>query len=90
VPTRRTIHYSGRVQGVGFRWTVTRELDPLDVTGYVRNLPDGRVRLVLEGELDELERAQQRVRQAMGRYIADEVVEEKPASGRFSTFEIRR
>lgn len=43
------IYYSGRVQGVGFRYTVNEivRLNPVD--GYVRNLPDGRVELVAQG-----------------------------------------
>lgn len=39
----------GRVQGVGFRWFVTREAARLDLAGYVRNLPDGTVEVVAQG-----------------------------------------
>lgn len=47
---RRRIYFSGRVQGVGFRYTTERLARNYDVTGYVQNLPDGRVELVVEGE----------------------------------------
>lgn len=47
---RRRIYFSGRVQGVGFRYTTERLARHYDVTGYVQNLPDGRVELVVEGE----------------------------------------
>jgi acylphosphatase len=42
-------HVHGRVQGVGYRYFVMREADRLGVTGYARNLPDGRVEVVAEG-----------------------------------------
>jgi len=51
---RVTVLYSGRVQGVGFRATVRYIACGYDVTGTVRNLPDGRVELVAEGTRDEL------------------------------------
>lgn len=51
---RVTVHYSGRVQGVGFRATVRSLARGYDVTGSVRNLPDGRVELIAEGEKAEL------------------------------------
>ena len=52
---RVTIFYSGRVQGVGFRATVRGLARGYDVTGMVRNLPDGRVELVAEGARSELQ-----------------------------------
>jgi acylphosphatase len=51
---RVTVFYSGRVQGVGFRATVRYLARGYDVTGTVRNLPDGRVELVAEGAKAEL------------------------------------
>jgi acylphosphatase len=52
---RVLVHYSGRVQGVGFRMTVRQVACGYDVTGTVRNLPDGRVELIAEGTRAELE-----------------------------------
>jgi len=46
--------YGGNVQGVGFRWTVRHAAKGFDVTGWVRNLPDGRVELLVTGEEDEV------------------------------------
>ncbi len=55
--TARLVHYEGRVQGVGFRYTVKNIARGFEVTGTVRNLPDGRVELVVasadSGELDD-------------------------------------
>lgn len=50
-----TIHFSGRVQGVGFRYQSLQVSKEFDVTGYVKNLPDGRVQLEAEGEKAEVE-----------------------------------
>ena len=52
---RRRVHYSGRVQGVGFRFVSHRLAQGFDVAGYVRNLEDGRVELLAEGEPNELD-----------------------------------
>lgn len=56
--------YSGRVQGVGFRYTVKQVAAGYEVTGTVRNLSDGRVELVAEGARGELEAFRQGVRDA--------------------------
>jgi acylphosphatase len=50
----RKLFYNGHVQGVGFRYAVKQIASGYDVNGYVRNLPDGRVELLLQGLPDEL------------------------------------
>ncbi len=50
----RQVFYEGRVQGVGFRWTVKNVARGFDVVGSVRNLEDGRVELHVRGEDDEV------------------------------------
>ena len=46
----------GRVQGVGFRWFVARQAAELSLTGWVKNLPNGQVEVVAEGESASLAR----------------------------------
>ena len=53
--TGRQVFYEGRVQGVGFRFTVKQRAHGYDVVGWVRNLEDGRVELVCGGEREEVE-----------------------------------
>ncbi|MBU1863412.1 MAG: acylphosphatase [Candidatus Omnitrophica bacterium] len=50
------VYFEGHVQGVGFRFTVEHYARSYNVTGFVKNLPDGRVELVIEGEEEELKR----------------------------------
>ena len=47
---RRRVFFSGQVQGVGFRMTTRRLAKGFPITGFVQNLEDGRVELVIEGE----------------------------------------
>jgi acylphosphatase len=53
---RAHVYVSGRVQGVFFRSEARREANRHNVTGWVRNLPDGRVEAVFEGEKENVER----------------------------------
>ncbi len=54
VMKRIEAHFSGRVQGVGFRMTVQNLARGYDVNGTVQNLPDGRVQMIAEGAESEL------------------------------------
>jgi len=89
-PERRRILYSGNVQGVGFRWTAATALKGLPVSGYVRNLPDGRVELVMEGAPKDTDEAASRVRAALALHIRGEAQETGAPTGEFEGFRIRR
>ena len=81
--------YSGRVQGVGFRYRTAEEAAHYRVTGTVRNMPDGTVELVAEGEEAELERFLQAIRRRMAANIRDDTYHRQPATGEFHDFQIR-
>ncbi len=86
---RLHVLYGGRVQGVGFRYTVKSVAPGFEVTGVVRNLPDGRVELIAEGLKGELEVFQQAIRDSgLGRLIAREDVAWADATNEFRGFAI--
>jgi Acylphosphatases len=90
-PIRCHIWVEGRVQGVGYRIFTMREARRLGLVGYVRNLPDGRVEAVIEGDRKVIDlllgRLQQGPRHARVERI-ERVIQEP--TGEFQQFEIRR
>jgi acylphosphatase len=79
----KRVHYSGRVQGVGFRYTARQIAEGYAVSGHVRNLPDGTVELVAEGETDQVEAFLAAVAQRMAGYIeATTVTDERPGGAK--------
>ncbi len=76
----RRVFYSGRVQGVGFRFTAQNLARGFDVSGYVRNLADGRVEIAAEGDPAEIDGFLEAVQDTMGRYIRDVSIETSPPS----------
>ena len=89
--TRRIkAYFSGMVQGVGFRYTTVSVARGFNVTGCVRNLPDGRVHLVAEGEPKELDAFLESVRDRMSHYVRACRFQSGPASGEFVGFGIER
>jgi acylphosphatase len=89
VPQRCTYLFSGHVQGVGFRYTAQAIAKHHPVTGYVRNLPDGRVELVMEGDAAEMEKVVSRLKDQMEGHIGRVTESESPGTGEFQGFDIR-
>ena len=84
-----TVHFSGHVQGVGFRYAVLQVAREYEVTGYVKNLADGRVMLEAEGAAAEVAAFLDEVQAKMPGYIRQV---ERTGGGRvaqFSGFAIR-
>lgn len=87
----RQVFFEGRVQGVGFRYSVKQVAAGYDVTGWVRNLIDGRVEGLFRAEPEELDAFMEGIREsAIGRHIRK--VESFPAEdpGDLTGFTIRR
>jgi acylphosphatase len=80
--------YRGHVQGVGFRYTAQGLAARYPVAGYVRNLPDGTVELVAEGEPGPVDEYLAAVARRMGEYITDTTVRDAAPAG-LSGFHVR-
>jgi acylphosphatase len=84
----KLVHYAGDVQGVGFRATASGLARDYPVTGWVRNLPDGRVQLLVEGPGEAVEAFLQSVRDRWAGDIAEEQTDDQEPTGRFERFGI--
>ncbi len=85
---QRRVVFDGDVQGVGFRYTACRVAGDYQVTGYVRNLRDGRVECLIEGEADEIDRFLVALSQRMGDYIRRTTQQSAPPTGAYRTFTV--
>ena len=86
---RRRCLFSGRVQGVGFRYTAQSIAAQYDIRGYVINLADGRVELVMEGDEREMEGVVHDLRRRMQGYVDNVESLAAPATGEFERFRIK-
>ncbi len=83
------IFFSGHVQGVGFRFTTARIARNLGLRGWVRNLADGRVEVMLSGTPDEIEGCLKELRACFGENISAVDRRVRDAANDYSQFEIR-
>ena len=86
---RKRVLYSGHVQGVGFRYNALRCAKTRSVTGFVRNLPDGRVELITEGHKPEVEALLEDIASSMSENIDDISSTTEEPTGEFADFSIR-
>ncbi len=87
---RCRVSYSGRVQGVGFRATARSLARGFAVSGYVRNLPDGRVELLVEGEPEAVDSFLSALQRELGHYIHSSSSDREPMDApEFAGFVIR-
>ncbi|MFW5753062.1 MAG: acylphosphatase [Planctomycetota bacterium] len=87
---RRVVHFSGTVQGVGFRATTVRIAERHPVAGHVKNLPDGRVRCEIEGAPSEIDAFLDDITQALAGHIAETDQRRVPTTGAGGGFHIAR
>lgn len=83
------VFFEGRVQGVGFRYTVRQLARGYEVAGFVRNLPDGRVELQAEGAEAEIKDFVRAIEQEMEGYIQRTETIEETQRSHFKDFLIR-
>jgi acylphosphatase len=82
-------YFSGSVQGVGFRYAVERAASSLKLTGWVRNLRDGRVEVLCEGAEDALKEFVRKINALFEDLIRDSDVDWSEPTGEFGSFDIR-
>jgi acylphosphatase len=87
--SRINVFYSGGVQGVGFRFTAEDIARDLRITGWVRNLRDGRVELVAEAEESILKDFLSRIEQYFRRYIQNVDIQWQQPTAEFRDFGIK-
>ena len=86
---RLTVLYTGRVQGVGFRYAAKSVAAGFEITGVIRNLPDGRVELIIEGRPAELDAFRAALRDSgLAGLIDNERLQWESAQGKFRGFDI--
>ncbi len=83
------ILFKGSVQGVGFRWAVRKYAVSNNLNGWVKNLPDGKVELVAQGEKDAIIDFINDMEETMGGYILEKRVDFQEFQQDFNDFEIR-
>lgn len=87
---RLTMLISGKVQGVSYRASAADKATSLGLTGYARNLPDGRVEVVAEGASASLGALQEWCNHGPSEAVIDRInSNEDPATGEFTGFGVR-
>jgi len=86
---RLSVTFSGRVQGVGFRYTAEEIANDIGLTGWVKNIAGGKVEAEAEGEEKELKEFISRLKERFGTHISNIEEDRMPATGEFSGFEVR-
>ncbi len=86
---QRQVYFAGTVQGVGFRYTACRIATRYEVDGFVRNLPDGRVECVLEGESGEIDAFLEDLDRMMSGYVRNQSQQTAPFTGKLGSFTVK-
>jgi acylphosphatase len=86
----KMVYYSGDVQGVGFRATTVRIARDHPVSGWIKNLADGRVQLLVEGTDEAIDKFLKAIRDYWKADIKKEEAKDQEPTGKFKAFEIMR
>jgi len=84
----KQIVFTGRVQGIGFRFTALNTANRLGLTGVVRNRGDGAVEMIAQGPADYIDDCIRDIEESFAGYISQTKTEEIPLSGRYKDFKI--
>ena len=84
----KNIVFSGRVQGVGFRFTAQRIALRYELAGFVRNLPAGTVQMLIQGSAEDIDDCLRDISESFAGYIKDTKIEDTTVSGEHTGFEI--
>ena len=84
-----SVYYSGRVQGVGFRFTAENLANKLGISGWVKNLNDGRVEILAEAEEDALKKFLSELGESFSRYIQNTEINWLDPLEKFQDFSIK-
>ncbi len=84
----KRIIFRGRVQGVGFRFTAHRIADRHQLTGFVRNVPDGTVEMFAQGHSEDIDDCIRDIKESFAEYIRETEIEETAADPRYTEFKI--
>ncbi|MFA5362226.1 MAG: acylphosphatase [Candidatus Omnitrophota bacterium] len=87
---KKRIHvfFSGTVQGVGFRFTTEDIGRDIELSGWIKNLKDGRVEIVAEGDEEILKQFLNEIHERFSRYITDTNIQWEDSTNEFESFEI--
>lgn len=84
------IFISGRVQGVGFRHFIRKNAEALGVTGWVKNLPDGRVEAIFQGNEEQVEELIQRCKKGpVASFVQDIEVRDTEDETVYKSFDVK-
>ena len=84
----KRIIFTGRVQGVGFRFTARRAASRRQLTGFVRNVPDGTVEMLAQGRSEDIDDCIQDLKEYFAGYLKETSIEEIPPDPRYIDFKI--
>ena len=90
LPMKKQVHvyFTGRVQGIGFRFTCQDIARGMGITGWVKNLPNGRVEITAESDEEKLSEFISRLKTYFSRHIEDTDINWQGAGGEFKDFGI--
>jgi acylphosphatase len=86
--TARHVIFHGRVQGVGFRYTARQIAGHYEVTGFVRNLPDGTVEMFVQGSPAEIDNCIADIQSEFAGHVRDTRIEPAAFSPRYTDFRV--